>query len=102
MLQDRDGYMWLSNFKSKYTIDTKSPRGYTKLKAVDIPDHIAKDKLLYFNSGLIDSDGNLWMTTSVVVYGSMMDGHSPIQKSKINMKWCYSFPYTKIIKVPFG
>ncbi len=63
MLQDRDGYMWLSNFKSKYAIDANSPNRYTKLKAIDIPDHIVRDKLLYFNSGLTDSEGNLWMTT---------------------------------------
>lgn len=63
MIQDKDGYLWLSNFYSKYRIDTNLPSGYQKQKAVDLPPNLVKDKILYFNSGLSDNDGNLWMTT---------------------------------------
>ena len=63
MIQDKDGYLWLSNFYSKYKINTDSSKGYKKLKAVDLPKDIVKDKILYFNSGLSDEEGNLWMTT---------------------------------------
>lgn len=62
MLEDKNGYMWLSNFKSKYKINSNS-EGYEKIKTAD---HIQKstgDKLPYFNSGLIASNGDLWMTT---------------------------------------
>ncbi len=63
MLQDKDGYMWLSNFNSKYKINKDSEKGYEKVKAVDLPKDQVKDKILYFNSGLRDQEGNLWMTT---------------------------------------
>lgn len=63
MIQDKDGYLWLSNFYSKYKINADSSKGYKKLKAVDLPKDIVKDKILYFNSGLSDEEGNLWMTT---------------------------------------
>ena len=63
MIQDKDGYFWLSNFYSKYKIDPALPKGYEKVKAVDLPEAIVKDKLLYFNSGITDEKGNLWMTT---------------------------------------
>jgi len=63
MLQDKEGYMWLSNFYSKYMIDSTAHSGYTKSKAVDIPDELSEDRILYFNSGLIDKEGDLWMTT---------------------------------------
>jgi ligand-binding sensor domain-containing protein len=56
MIQDKDGYFWLSNFISKYKIEPNT-LGYKKLKAVE------KDKPKYFNSGLLDKNGNLWMTT---------------------------------------
>jgi len=63
MIQDKDGYFWLSNFYSKYRIDPALPKGYEKLKAVDLPIEITKDKILYFNAGIADEAGNLWMTT---------------------------------------
>jgi ligand-binding sensor domain-containing protein len=56
MLQDKDGYFWLSNFKSKYKIEPII-LGYEKIKGVE------KDKPNYFNSGLRDNNGDLWMTT---------------------------------------
>ncbi|PHS67615.1 MAG: hypothetical protein COB12_02425 [Flavobacterium sp.] len=56
MIQDKDGYFWLSNFKSKYEIEPNTLE-YKKLKGVE------KDKPNYFNSGLSDGKGNLWMTT---------------------------------------
>jgi ligand-binding sensor domain-containing protein len=63
MIQDNNGYFWLSNFYSKYKINPSLPKGYEKVKAVDLPKDIVKDKVLYFNSGISDKEGNLWMTT---------------------------------------
>jgi len=62
ILEDSDGNIWLSNFKSKYKIKSKSGE-YERLKAVDISEEIAQNKILYFNSGISDKEGNLWMTT---------------------------------------
>tara|TARA_R110000868_G_scaffold390234_4_gene659818 strand:- start:2142 stop:3230 length:1089 start_codon:yes stop_codon:yes gene_type:complete len=62
MIQDKDGYYWLSNFKSKYSIEPHALT-YKKIKAVAISEDVAKDKILYFNSGLSDTNGDLWMTT---------------------------------------
>ncbi|MGB1218294.1 MAG: ligand-binding sensor domain-containing protein [Flavobacteriales bacterium] len=56
ILQDKDGYFWLSNFKSKYKIESNTLE-YKKLKGVE------KEKPHYFNAGLSDTKGNLWMTT---------------------------------------
>lgn len=63
MIQDKDAYYWLSNFYSKYKINPDLPKGYEKVKAVDLPQEIVKDKILYFMSGIADKEGNLWMTT---------------------------------------
>lgn len=63
IIEDKDGYFWLSNFYSKYQIDSTQQNGYKKLKAVELPEEITKDKILYFNAGLSDKEGNLWMTT---------------------------------------
>lgn len=63
MIQDKDGYYWLSNFYSKYKINPDLPKGYEKVKAVDLPEEITKDKILYFTSGIADEKNNLWMTT---------------------------------------
>lgn len=63
IIQDKDDYFWLSNFYSKYKINPNLPNGYEKLKAVELPKDMAKDKILYFNAGLSDDEGNLWMTT---------------------------------------
>lgn len=56
IIQDRDGYFWLSNFKSKYKIDSGNV-SYEKFSGIE------KGKPNYFNSGLVDKDGDLWMTT---------------------------------------
>ena len=63
ILEDKNGHIWLSNFKSKYKIERNHNLGYEKMKAVDLSDEIIKEKFLYFNSGLIAHNGNLWMTT---------------------------------------
>lgn len=63
MIQDKDGYFWLSNFYSKYKINPNLIKGYEMRKAVDLHEDIVEDKILYFNSGLSDKKGNLWMTT---------------------------------------
>ncbi len=56
MIQDKDGYFWLSNFISKYKIEPNNLQ-YEKIKVIE------KKELKYFNSGIVDKDGNLWMTT---------------------------------------
>ena len=56
MLQDRDGYFWLSNFINKYQIQPNTFE-YDKIIGIE------KDKPKYFNSGLSDNKGNLWMAT---------------------------------------
>jgi ligand-binding sensor domain-containing protein len=74
MIQDRDGYFWLSNFINKYKLEPSAEKGYEKVKAVDISPDIEKDKIFYFNSGLVDEKGDLWMIT----YGGgvwIYDGH---------------------------
>lgn len=63
MLQDKAGNFWLSNFKHKYKIDPNSPNGYEILKAAELSSDIEENKMLYFNSGLVDKEGNLWMIT---------------------------------------
>lgn len=63
ILEDNDGNIWLSNFKSKYKIKPNSNKKYEKQKAVDLSEEIIRDKILYFNSGIADKEGNLWMTT---------------------------------------
>lgn len=56
MIQDKNGYFWLSNFKNKYKIEPNTLE-YKKIKGIE------KNKPYYFNSGLSDSNENLWMTT---------------------------------------
>ncbi|MBK7441333.1 MAG: hypothetical protein IPI65_07340 [Bacteroidetes bacterium] len=56
MIQDKNGYFWLSNFISKYKIDANNLQ-YVKIEGVK------KESPNYFNSGIVDNDGNLWMTT---------------------------------------
>ena len=51
------------NLINKYKINPTLPNGYEKMKAVDLPKDIVKDKILYFNAGITDKEGNLWMTT---------------------------------------
>ena len=56
MIQDKDGYFWLSNFISKYKIEPSNLE-YEKIKVIE------KKELKYFNAGITDEDDNLWMTT---------------------------------------
>lgn len=63
ILEDNAGNIWLSNFKSKYKIKSDLTKGYEKQKAVELSKDIIRDKILYFNSGTADNEGNLWMTT---------------------------------------
>jgi ligand-binding sensor domain-containing protein len=63
ILEDNDGNIWLSNFKSKYRIKSDLTKEYEKHKAVELSEEIIRDKILYFNSGIEDTEGNLWMTT---------------------------------------
>ena len=42
MIQDKNGYFWLSNFYYKYKINPNLPKGYEKIKAVDLPKEIAE------------------------------------------------------------
>ncbi|MGB1000241.1 MAG: two-component regulator propeller domain-containing protein, partial [Flavobacteriales bacterium] len=44
-------------------IKSDSSQSYEKIKAVELSENSIEDKLLYFNSGLEDKNGNLWMTT---------------------------------------
>lgn len=62
ILEDKDGNIWLSNFISKYKIKTETPISYERLQAVDMPSKLL-DGIAYFNSGLADENGDLWMTT---------------------------------------
>jgi len=63
MLQDKNGYHWLSNFKSRYKVIEKPTLNYEKSIGFDIMKEGHGDKLPYFNSGIKDKYGNLWMTT---------------------------------------
>ena len=64
MIEDKDGNFWLSNFISKYRIhDDDSIVGYDRLAGVDQSNGHFQDRIPYFNSGLSDGQGNLWMTT---------------------------------------
>ncbi|MGJ8664762.1 MAG: ligand-binding sensor domain-containing protein [Patiriisocius sp.] len=62
MIQDKNGYYWLSNFISKYKVN-EDGTGYEKLQGIAKKSGYFKDRLPYFNSGLVDNFGNLWMTT---------------------------------------
>jgi len=64
ILEDKDGYLWLSNFISKYKIIEEGDSAvYEKLEGMDMSSSLFEDRIGYFNSGLRDKDGNLWMTT---------------------------------------
>lgn len=63
ILEDKNGDIWISNFKSKYKIESNSDLNYEKLKAVELSDEIIRENILYFNSGLTATNGDLWMTT---------------------------------------
>lgn len=85
MLRDKEGYYWLSNFKSKYKIDADAPKGYVKMKAAEIPASVAEDNILYFNSGIVAANGDLWMTTyggGVWRYDGTSLSHQKIKRGK--------------------
>jgi len=64
LLQDKDGYFWLSNFISKYSIfQEDSIATYRKFEGIDSTERLDLGDLPYFNSGLVDQEGNLWMTS---------------------------------------
>lgn len=64
MLEDKDGNIWLSNFISRYKIkEENNTTTYEKLEGVDPSKGYFEDRLPYFNSGLIDKNQDLWMTT---------------------------------------
>ena len=64
MLEDKNGYMWLSNFISKYEIiESASDTSYRKLEGSSSSHPYFKDRIGYYNSGLADKNGDLWMTT---------------------------------------
>lgn len=64
MIEDRNGDMWLSNFISKYRVkDNQSNVTYEKLEGIDMTKGHFEDQIPYFNSGLTDKNGDLWMTT---------------------------------------
>lgn len=62
ILEDRKGNIWLSNFITQYRIEPNS-KAYEKRKVAVVSPEIAKDKVLYFNSGLAAQNGDLWMIT---------------------------------------
>ncbi|MFK7775437.1 MAG: two-component regulator propeller domain-containing protein, partial [Saprospiraceae bacterium] len=64
MLEDKDGYFWLSNFISKYkVIDQDGTVKYEKLKGIDPSNAAFQNRIGYFNAGVSDNNGDLWMTT---------------------------------------
>jgi ligand-binding sensor domain-containing protein len=64
MLEDKNGYFWLSNLKSKYkVIETDTIPFYKKLKGINPSEMPLIERLPYFNSGLVTKNGDLLMTT---------------------------------------
>ena len=64
ILEDKNGYFWLSNFISKFKINKNDETiTYQKTTGFDLRKPPLDDQLPYFNSGLRDHDGTLWMTT---------------------------------------
>lgn len=64
MVEDKDGYFWLSNFISKYKItDDGTATIYEKIQGADMSKEHFKDVLPYFLSGELDNNGDLWMAT---------------------------------------
>lgn len=64
MIEDKEGYMWLSNFISKYQItENDFSATYQRLEGMDMSAPHFADRIGYFNSGLSARNGDLWMTT---------------------------------------
>jgi len=62
MIQDKNGYYWLSNFRSKYKIDN-THNSYEKITTSNSLSKKYTDKLPYFMSSVADTEGTLWMTS---------------------------------------
>ena len=63
ILEDKNGYFWLSNFISKYKlIEKEGQLTYDRLAGFDITKGDLNEVFPYFNGGLMDSEGNVWMT----------------------------------------
>lgn len=58
MIQDKEGYFWLSNMRHKYRMKADS---YQKLAGIDLSKHQVDISLSYFMSAVLDKEGNLWM-----------------------------------------
>ncbi|MFZ1705888.1 MAG: two-component regulator propeller domain-containing protein [Saprospiraceae bacterium] len=86
ILEDKTGHFWLSNFISKYKIiDNDSIVTYEKFQRFDPSNQIFNGRLAYFNSGLVDVDGNLWMTTyggGVWFYDGVSLQNFPVKKGE--------------------
>ena len=64
IIEDKEGYFWLSNFISKYRITEKdSIVSYEKQEGINKSEGHFQNRIPYFNSGLSDNNGGLWMTT---------------------------------------
>jgi len=61
MLQDQHGYFWLSHFNNRYRIDSTQQYGYEKIDGPALHPDIDRESFKYFNSGLVDQQGDLWM-----------------------------------------
>jgi len=61
MIQDKDGYFWLSNIISKYRVNEDG--SYEKLPGIDLSEQDVDIELPYFMSAVNDDNGNLWMSS---------------------------------------
>ncbi|MFK8055198.1 MAG: two-component regulator propeller domain-containing protein [Saprospiraceae bacterium] len=61
MLEDADGNMWLSNGLNKYNIKAGQNSDYTKLPGLTTSWPTSSDSVAYFNAGMVDTAGHLWM-----------------------------------------
>lgn len=61
MIQDKDGYFWLSNIISKYKVNEDGT--YKKLPGIDLSKQHVNIELPYFMSAVNDNQGNLWMSS---------------------------------------
>ncbi len=64
ILEDRDGYYWLSNLLHKYRVFSENTDlSYEKINGIDNLEKRIGDRLPYFNSGAVAKDSTLWMTS---------------------------------------
>ncbi|GEQ85419.1 hypothetical protein ULMS_09270 [Patiriisocius marinistellae] len=62
IIQDKNGHFWLSNFISKYKV-SEDGSSYEKFEGISKSITFFDNRIPYFNAGLVDNFGNLWMTT---------------------------------------